>query len=292
MNPETIWSATLGELELQMTQATFDTWLRDSRLLKIEDDVFVVGVTSGYAKEWLEHRLLSTVKRTLARQVGRTVEVAFIVASDPPHQREDVSLLDLPTPALAPAPALVPANLNPRYTFERFVVGPGNRLAHAAPMAVTETPGGAYNPLFIYGGVGLGKTHLLQAIGHYVLTHKQLARVMYVSSEKFTNDLINSIRDDKTVEFRNKYRTADVLLIDDIQFLAGKERTPVGHRLASHDLLGRFSAARVEGELDRGQLAPGGYVVGDLHPARIPFRVDLRGLGFDVDGGARRGRVP
>ena len=156
MKPDLIWSATLGELQLQMTQATFDTWLRDSRLLKYEDDTFFIGLKSGYAKDWLEHRLLSTIKRTLARQTGKTTEVKFIVWSESPQERDDVSLLNLPTPAAdsSPLPTPPPANLNPRYIFESFVVGPGNRLAHAASMAVSETPGDAYNPLFVYGGSG------------------------------------------------------------------------------------------------------------------------------------------
>jgi len=223
MKPDLIWSATLGELELQMTRATFDTWLRDSRLLKYNDDTFVVGVQSGYAKDWLEHRLLATIKRTLARQTGKAVEVKFIVGEQVPQQQEDVSLLNVPTLASEPTQAPPSANLNPRYIFDNFVVGPGNRLAHAASMAVTESPADAYNPLFIYGGVGLGKTHLLHAIGH--ICQAQGMRVLYVSSEEFTNDFIEAIRAHTTDDFRDKYRTADVLLVDDIQFIADKERT-------------------------------------------------------------------
>ena len=127
-----VWSAALGELELQMTQATFDTWLRDSRLLKQEDGTFVIGVKNGYAKDWLEHRLLPTIKRTLARLTGRTVAVEFIVWSEETQQQKDVSLLDPPAPLSEETATTTPANLNPRYTFESFVVGPGNRLAHAA----------------------------------------------------------------------------------------------------------------------------------------------------------------
>ena len=230
MKSDHIWSAALGELQLQMTQATFDTWLRDSRLLKYEDGTFVIAVKSGYAKDWLEHRLLAVIKRTLARLTGRTVEVRFVVWSEEGQQQADVPLLNLPTPVSAPvvgtqspSPYSSPANLNPRYTFDSFVVGPGNRLAHAASMAVTENPASAYNPLFIYGGVGLGKTHLLHAIGH--TCQAQGIRVLYVSSEEFTNDLIEAIRSHTTDSFRDKYRTADVLLVDDVQFIAGKEST-------------------------------------------------------------------
>jgi chromosomal replication initiator protein len=224
MKPDLVWSAALGELQLQMTQATFDTWLRDSRFLKYEDGTFFVGVKSGYAKDWLENRLLSTIKRTLGRLTGRTVEIRFVVWEGEVRKQEDVSLLNLP--ATAPTPAFANpsfANLNPHYTFESFVVGPGNRLAHAASMAVAESPAAAYNPLFVYGGVGLGKTHLLHAIGHNC--QAQGLRVLYVSSEEFTNDLIEAIRAHTTDAFREKYRTADVLLVDDIQFIAGKEST-------------------------------------------------------------------
>jgi chromosomal replication initiator protein len=195
--------------------------------------LFVVGVKNGYAKDWLENRLLATIKRTLARLVGRTVEIKFVVWDEETQQQDDVSLLNLPAQdSLAvpvsvststSAPVSSPANLNPRYIFENFVVGPANRLAHAASMAVTENPASAYNPLFIYGGVGLGKTHLLHAIGH--ICHARGLQVLYISSEEFTNDLIEAIRSRTTDAFREKYRTVDILLVDDIQFIAGKEST-------------------------------------------------------------------
>ena len=234
MNPVNIWSAALGELQLQMTQATFETWLRDSKFLKYEDGTFVVAVKNGYAKDWLEHRLVATIKRTLARLADRTVDVKFVVGAEKPQREEaDIPLLkasDPPRsdsqqqPASKPRPIRASTgNLNPRYTFNTFVVGPGNRLAHAASMAVTESPATAYNPLFLYGGVGLGKTHLLHAIGH--ACQAQGIDTLYVSSETFTNDLIEAIRSHTTDTFREKYRTADVLLVDDIQFIAGKERT-------------------------------------------------------------------
>ena len=236
MNAARIWSAALGELQLQMTQATFETWLRDSELVKYEEGTFVVAVKNGYAKDWLEHRLLAIIKRTLARLAGRTVDVKFVVGSQQARpSAEDAPLLKSSTPsgrseAPHPEQATWPPTsssacprLNPRYTFDSFVVGPGNRLAHAASMAVIESPAGAYNPLFIYGGVGLGKTHLLHAIGHGCRDHG--INVLYISSETFTNDLIDAIRSHKTDSFREKYRTADVLLVDDIQFIAGKERT-------------------------------------------------------------------
>lgn len=236
MNAAQIWSAALGELQLQMTQATFETWLRDSKLVKYEDGTFVVAVKNGYAKDWLEHRLKATIKRTLARLADRTVDVTFVVGGrDAPPVEADTPLLRASSqpeePVASRAEAAEPTSarnpsgngLNPRYTLDNFVVGPGNRLAHAASMAVIESPAGAYNPLFVYGGVGLGKTHLLHAIGHGC--RDQGIDPLYISSETFTNDLIEAIRSHTTDSFREKYRTADVLLVDDIQFIAGKERT-------------------------------------------------------------------
>lgn len=228
MQMEQVWQATLGQLQLEMTKATFETWVRDTSLLTHEDGTFVIGVPNAYAKDWLENRLLNTVKRTLTGMVGHSVEVRFVVW--PASTKKSDSAPDVLPPASESAvsyeesgsgPSV--ANLNPKYTFETFVVGPSNRLAHAACLAVAESPAKAYNPLFLYGGVGLGKTHLLQAVGNACSARG--LQSLYVSSEDFTNDLINAIRTHTTETFRDKYRNIDVLLIDDIQFIAGKEST-------------------------------------------------------------------
>jgi len=215
-----VWQQAMPRIERQLTKPSFEAFFKHMRPMALHQNVFVISVPSLFAKEWLEGRYRRLITETLQDILRHGVDVEFIVADSEPAPSAPTR--QTVTTRAGGADALI---ITGRYTFETFVIGSGNRFAHAASLAVAEAPAKAYNPLFIYGGVGLGKTHLLQAIGHYVLTHKQLAKVMYVSSEKFTNDLINSIRDDKTVEFRNKYRTADVLLIDDIQFLAGKERT-------------------------------------------------------------------
>jgi chromosomal replication initiator protein len=215
-----VWQQAMPRIERQLTKPSFEAFFKHMRPMALHQNVFVISVPSLFAKEWLEGRYRRLITETLQDILRHGVDVEFIVADSEPAP--SVPTRQAVTTRTGGADALI---ITGRYTFETFVIGSGNRFAHAASLAVAEAPAKAYNPLFIYGGVGLGKTHLLQAIGHYVLTHKQMAKVMYVSSEKFTNDLINSIRDDKTVEFRNKYRTADVLLIDDIQFLAGKERT-------------------------------------------------------------------
>jgi chromosomal replication initiator protein len=236
MQPEQIWQTALGQLQMEIPRSTFDTWVRGTSLLTHEDGSYVVGVHNAYAKDWLENRLSGAVRRTLTGIVGRTVEVRFVVwpgngaglpdGVEPPAESA-VSDVFAPLPASsAPAIYAVPSgtmNLNPKYKFETFVVGPSNRLAHAASVAAAENPAKAYNPLFIYGGVGLGKTHLLQAVGN--ACRVQGLSVLYVSSEEFTNDMINSIRTHTTENFRDKYRSIDVLLIDDIQFIAGKEST-------------------------------------------------------------------
>ena len=225
MKAEQTWQAALGELQLQMTKATFDTWVKNTSLVSCEDGTFVIAVQNGFAKDWLENRLLSIIKRTLVGIVGHAVEVKFIVRSKEKETGDPAPLLDFPDqgqPLRAQQPQ-TEHHLNPKYRFENFIVGSSNRLPHAASLAVAENPAHAYNPLFIHGGVGLGKTHLLHAVGHHLL--RRGARVLYVSSEEFTNDLINSIRRSTTDAFREKYRTIDVLLIDDIQFIAGKEST-------------------------------------------------------------------
>ncbi len=215
------WQAALGQLQMEMPRATFDTWVRDAELLTYEDGVFVVGVQNAYARDWLEDRLLSIVKRVLTGIMGRTVDVRFAVWQGESAEEDPAAAL----PAVSPSNSRLGrySQLNSRYTFESFVVGPSNRLAHAAAQAVAEKPARAYNPLFVYGGVGLGKTHLLHAVGNASIATG--LNVLYVTSEEFTNDLINAIRNHTTDSFRERYRSIDILLIDDIQFIAGKEST-------------------------------------------------------------------
>jgi chromosomal replication initiator protein len=221
MSKERLWQAALGQLQMEMPRASFDTWVRDAELLSYEDGLFIIGVPNAYAKDWLEDRLLSTVKRILTSLQGRTVEVRFVVWSEEPVK--DVGPAGTLDASNSFERAPSQSHLNHRYTFDSFVVGPSNRLAHAATLAVAESPASAYNPLFLYGGVGLGKTHLLHALGH--ACRDSGLRVLYVSSEEFTNDLINAIRNHTTESFRERYRRIEVLLIDDIQFIAGKEST-------------------------------------------------------------------
>jgi chromosomal replication initiator protein len=222
-NPQKLWQAALGELELQMTRATFDTWLRDTHCIGIEEgDTLIVGVKNGYAVEWLENRLYTMIQRTLHHITGKEMQARFVVWEAPKQAERPPALLHTEGHEINTAPVRDPG-LNQEYTFENFVVGPSNRLAQAASEAVAEAPAKAYNPLFIHGGVGLGKTHLLHAIGH--MGYHRGLHVLYISSETFTNDLIEAIRTHTTDQFREKYRTADVLLVDDIQFIAGKEST-------------------------------------------------------------------
>lgn len=226
MDLKGVWEAAKGELQLQMTKATYDTWISNTFPLAYEDGTFIIGVHNTYAKEWLENRLQTIIKRTLIRLTNETAEVKFVVRPRP----EDRESSSLPTPLLeakAAAPQSQPSSptsmLIPHYTFDTFIVGGSNRLPHAAALSVAEHPGESFNPLFIHGGVGLGKTHLLHAIGNLVVSRH--SRVLYVSSETFTNDFINSIRNQTTDDFRAKYRQVDILLVDDIQFIAGKEST-------------------------------------------------------------------
>ena len=220
MKAEQAWQAALGQLQMEMPKAAFDTWVRDAEYISYEDGSFVVGVQNAYARDWLQSRLSSTVTRLLTGIMNRTVEVHFIVWQ---KEAEELQIADYEEPAETTGYTTQNITLNAKYSFDNFVVGASNRLAHAASLAVAERPAFAYNPLFLYGGVGLGKTHLLQAIGNACTA--QGLQVLYVSSEEFTNDLINAIRSHTTQAFREKYRRMDVLLVDDIQFIAGKEST-------------------------------------------------------------------
>ncbi len=222
MNPDQAWQSVLAQLQLDMAKASFDTWVRDTRPLSYDNGILTIAVPNAYARDWLESRLASTVSRLLIGVMNTNVAVNFVVA-----QSEGGNAAE-PEPSFAtqeiePLPRTHHSALNPRYTFENFVVGSGNRLAHAACQAVAEKPARAYNPLFVYGGVGLGKTHLLHAIGNSCSSRG--LNVLYVSSEEFTNEIINAIRTHTTQAFREKYRSADVLLVVDIQFIAGKEST-------------------------------------------------------------------
>src|SRR6266540_368649 len=223
MNAEQAWQSVLGQLQMEMPRASFDTWVRDTRPVSYKDGTLTIGVRNAYARDWLESRLASTVSRLLVGIMNASVAVNFIVDSNEVDLMRDEAYLPQPEPIATYEQPARPSNLNPRYIFETFVVGSGNRLANAACLAVTEKPARAYNPLFLYGGVGLGKTHLLHAIGN--ACHARGLNVLYVSSEEFTNDMINAIRTHTNQAFREKYRSADVLLVDDIQFIAGKEST-------------------------------------------------------------------
>ncbi len=225
MDAEQAWQSALGQLQMEMPKASFDTWVRDTQIYSYDEGVFTIGVRNAYVRDWLESRLSSTVTRLLMGIMNRAVNVAFVVDANGNGElvAEPVEVDEIPNITLNTAQYPHSVTLNPRYTFENFIVGPNNRLAHAVSQAVAENPATAYNPLFLYGGVGLGKTHLLHAIGNFCQEHGQ--RVLYVSSEEFTNDMINAIRSHTTQAFRDKYRSADVLLVDDIQFIAGKEST-------------------------------------------------------------------
>lgn len=220
MNAEQAWQLALGELQLEMPRASFDTWVRDTRPVSFQNGTLIIGVRNAYARDWLENRLANTVNRLLGGILNGNIAVSFVVfGSEKEADTEETH----PAEAATTDQNTRSSTLNSRYVFDNFVVGSGNRLAHAACLAVAEKPARAYNPLFVYGGVGLGKTHLLHAIGNSC--YARGLRVLYVSSEEFTNDLITAIRTHTTQAFREKYRSIDVLLIDDIQFIAGKEST-------------------------------------------------------------------
>ncbi len=243
---EVIWSEALAVVATSINTGSFRIWFEPTVGLEFSDDTFVVGVPSLFAKDWIETRFSSVIKEALGAVLGGPVTVRLAVSDEVPRRldAQNVTVAAVPLPPQigeGTAPAAVelyrgyqpppprynggPPRLNPKYTFESFVIGPSNRFAHAAALATAETPGTNYNPLFVYGGVGLGKTHLLQAIGQYVIRHQPALTVQFVTIETFTNDFINSLRDDSIEGFKNRYRQNDVLLIDDIQFLENKEQT-------------------------------------------------------------------
>lgn len=223
LNVKEVWDKTLKLIKTELTEVSFNTWLKTIDPICIKGNKFILSVPNDFNKEILENRYVSLISNAIKQVTNKEYQMEFITPNElskyefsenQENPQKFNPSLDFDTP-----------RLNPKYVFDEFVIGNSNRFAHAASLAVAESPAKAYNPLFIYGGVGLGKTHLMHAIGHYILEQNPSSKVVYVTSEKFTNELINSIKDDKNTEFRDKYRTVDVLLVDDIQFIAGKERT-------------------------------------------------------------------
>ncbi|SHO33652.1 chromosomal replication initiator protein DnaA 1:1320 forward MW:50255, partial [Clostridioides difficile M120] len=212
-----LWDKTLQLIKGDLTSVSFNTFFKNIVPLKIHLNDLILLAPSDFNKDILENRYLHLIEDAISQLSLKKYNIKFVLSEKEVADLNSDST-DLNYRVLYP-------NLNPKYTFDTFVIGNSNRFAHAACVAVAESPAKAYNPLFLYGGVGLGKTHLMHAIGHHIVSQKKDSKVVYVSSEKFTNELINSIKDDKNEEFRNKYRNVDVLLIDDIQFIAGKERT-------------------------------------------------------------------
>ena len=215
------WEAILSIIELETSSVSFNTWFKETELLSIEDNTLFISVKNEFTKEILNTRYIELIRNSALQVLNKDYNIKFML----PNEQTTTEQKAAKRNEQLQDPLNNPSNLNPRYVFDSFVVGNSNRMAHAAALAVSEAPARAYNPLFLYGGVGLGKTHLMHSIAHYILDQNPSAKIIYASSEKFTNELINSIRDDKNESFRNKYRNIDVLLIDDIQFITGKERT-------------------------------------------------------------------
>jgi chromosomal replication initiator protein len=213
---DSLWTRVLAALEGRIPETAIESWLRPCRVAAMDGDAIRIAAPNKYSRDWLVQHYTETIQSAVRTVLGGNPVVSFEIDREP--ERAPAPARELPAVPLS-------NGLSPRYTFESFVIGNSNQFAQAASQAVAELPSKAYNPLFIYGGVGLGKTHLLHAVGHEIARLYPSLRLLYLSTERFTNDLINAIRYDRTAEFRAKYRTIDLLLIDDIQFISGKERT-------------------------------------------------------------------
>jgi chromosomal replication initiator protein len=318
MQAKQLWQATLDDLQGNLSRANFETWLRNTQVVAFEDDCATIGAPNTFAVEQLRNKFAVPIQKTLSLIAGRPIAVQFGViqggqiqssrrrrSSQTPVTSNGSGhrTWELPNGPRVTFPAqqleltATPEHgLNPKYIFENFVVGSSNQLAHAASMAVADRPAGTFNPLFLYGGVGLGKTHLLHAIGHRSLSRQPALQVKYVSSESFMNDLIHAIRQQKTEDFRNRYRTNDILMIDDIQFIAGKEST-------QEEFFHTFNALHQAGKQvvitsdrppksiptlhDRLRSRFEGGLIADLQPPDVEMREAIvaekgRALGFEV----------
>ncbi len=231
ISPEQLWIQVLERLKLQLSQPTFETWLKTTSAQQLDNNCLVIRTPNPFSRNWLHKYYVKTIADVVEDILGQPVEIHFTTATgDNNSMTGDVDFswsFPVTTNHYQNTFKNQPrrSKLNPKHVFSRFVVGPNNRMAHAASLAVGEYPGREFNPLFLCGGVGLGKTHLMQAIGHYRLDNNPDSKIFYVSTEQFTNDLISAIREDSLQSFREHYRTAEVLLVDDIQFLEGKEYT-------------------------------------------------------------------
>jgi chromosomal replication initiator protein len=222
LTAESLWDEVSGRLRGALNETTFGTWFARARGAELAEGDFTIAVPNDFTREWIEGHFVGLIKAAVRDVMGGETRVHFRVDSGvaaPPAAAAEAHVTPLPEPRPAE-----PTGMNPKYTFDLFVIGSSNRFAHAAALAVAEAPAQAYNPLFVYGGTGLGKTHLLQAIGHYVMEHTTGLSTRYVTSETFMNDFINSLRDKRIEGFKQRYRTYDVLLVDDVQFLEGKDR--------------------------------------------------------------------
>ncbi len=223
LTPDTLWEEVSGRLKGALNEATFGSWFGDAGGVGLTDDTFAIAVPNDFTREWIEGHFLGLIRAAVKDATGHERRIQLTVRDDNPRADAGSDRAPVERPTRAPEPAASGA-MNLKYTFDLFVIGSSNRFAHAAALAVAEAPAQAYNPLFIYGGTGLGKTHLLQAVGQYVGEHGSGLTARYVTSETFMNDFINSLRDKRIEGFKQRYRTYDVLLVDDVQFFEGKER--------------------------------------------------------------------
>lgn len=227
-----LWQAVLGEIELSVSRASFVTWFKNTRILRQKDNVLVIGVPNVFIKQQLERKFNDLITETLAKNGVKPERIDYKIYSGLTHKKLDEETVILASRTEKPARTqnsgvahTYRQGLNERYTFENFVVGSGNELAYAACQAIATQPGSKYNPLFVYGGVGIGKTHLMQAVGNAILAKNPSAHVVYITTEQFVQEFLDAIRYKKNTDFAGFYRGADVLIIDDIQFIAGKEKT-------------------------------------------------------------------
>lgn len=234
MQDERLWQAVLGEIELSVSRGNFVTWFKNTRLLKFKDKVLTIGVPNVFVKQQLERKYNDLINELLQKNQVLPDRIEYKIHNDlvNNHSKDETITLDRPSggsvttkhPGSNPLTKSYRQGLNDKYTFENFIVGSGNELAYAACQAIAQSPGNKYNPLFVYGGVGIGKTHLIQAVGNAVLAYSPSSRVVYITSEQFIQEFVDALRFKKASDFAGHYRNADVLIIDDVQFIAGKEK--------------------------------------------------------------------